>query len=116
MFYVQHQCNLGMDMMQAIIATLSYGPVGIGDGINMTNKTIINRFVRSDGILLHPSMSATPIDAMYSSINTFRPSGEVWMTHSAINNDNTPSGYHILTVDVATEYKLSFSDLYPMPY
>ncbi len=61
--------------MQVIIALLSSGPVGIGDGIGMTNTTIINRFVRSDGVLLHPSLSVTPIDAMYYSIN--KPSGKL---------------------------------------
>ena len=99
--------------MQVIIATLSYGPVGIGDNINMTNKTVIDRFVRKDGYLMHPSISATPIDAMYSSISTVKPSGEIWISHSNINQ--YVQGYHLLTIDVATEYKLSFQDLYPYP-
>jgi len=99
--------------MEAIIATLSTGPVGIGDGINMTNKTIINRIVRKDGILLKPTNAITPIDSMFSSI--YRPNyGEIWMTYSSINN--VVFGYNILAIDVyPTKYKLLFDDLYPIP-
>eukprot|EP01084_Bolivina_argentea_P102729 184025_1 len=99
--------------MEAIIASLC-GPVGIGDNINQTNKTIINRIVRKDGILLQPTNALTPIDAMYSSISSFRPSGEIWMTCTSIM-DNI-EGYNVFAVDVfLSEYKLSFLDLYPIP-
>eukprot|EP01084_Bolivina_argentea_P099007 177975_1 len=100
--------------MNAIISILSNGPLGIGDGINMTNKTIINRLITSNGILLHPSISITPIDIMYSSIKSFKPSGEIWISYSIINN-SIPNGYHIMVIDNIIKYNISFNDLFPMP-
>lgn len=60
-----------------MVATLSAGPVGIGDGPGMTNVTLVRQFARSDGRLLHPSYPATPIDVMYYP-PALRPSGEIW--------------------------------------
>eukprot|EP01084_Bolivina_argentea_P102732 184028_1 len=106
--------------MDAIIATLSTGPVGIGDDINMTNKTIIHRIVRSDGIILKPSWAITPIDSMYYN-NGYKPSnGEIWMTYSNIKTINNPfvntiSSYIVLAVDVDNGYILGYEDLFPFP-
>lgn len=67
------------------MAVLSRGPVGIGDGPNYTNASLVHRTCTADGTLLHPSRSATPIDAMYYNATTQRPIGEIWSTHSAIS-------------------------------
>eukprot|EP01084_Bolivina_argentea_P102731 184027_1 len=109
----KYNANMMDCEMDAIISILSTGPVGIADNINMTNKTIINRMVRKDGILLKPSKAITPIDAMYSSLSSFKPSGEIWTTYSSINGQI--ESYNILAIDVSNEYKLSFLDLYPIP-
>ena len=53
-------------MLQAAVATLSSGPVGIGDGPGDTNTSVTTRIAAVDGTLLGPSKPATPIDAMYA--------------------------------------------------
>eukprot|EP00054_Salpingoeca_dolichothecata_P014978 m.85361 g.85361 ORF g.85361 m.85361 type:complete len:885 (+) comp21264_c0_seq1:72-2726(+) len=105
---------------QAILATLSQGPLGIGDNIGYTNASLIARAARADGTLLHPSYPATPIDAMYQQNQVL--SGYVFQTHSIINttyeNDGQvePQAWHtVFAVDV--EHNASFSvtkdDIWP---
>jgi hypothetical protein len=48
--------------LQSAIATLSAGPVAIGDGVNYTNRSLLMRSCRADGRLLQPSRPATPLD------------------------------------------------------
>lgn len=60
-----------------MVATLSMGPVGIGDGPGMTNVTLVKQIARADARLIHPSYPATPIDVMYYP-PSLRPSGEIW--------------------------------------
>ena len=47
-----------------LIATLSTGPVGIGDAINFTNIERIMRCCRQDGLILKPDRAITTIDAL----------------------------------------------------
>ena len=46
----------------AVLSALSAGPVGFGDGIGFTNMTMLNLTCRADGVLLQPSLPATPLD------------------------------------------------------
>ena len=106
--------------MQAIISILTNGPFGIGDNINMTNKTIINRICRSDGLLLHPSYSITPIDFMYFNNTNYistKQNGEIWFTYSNISNNDHDDliSYIVLAIDIPLLYMLTFDDLYPFP-
>ena len=48
--------------LQSAIATLSAGPVAVGDGVNYTNRSLLMRSCRADGRLLQPSRPATPLD------------------------------------------------------
>ena len=45
-----------------ILATLSAGPVGVGDAIGSLDKTNLLRVVRSDGVIVKPDLSLTPMD------------------------------------------------------
>ena len=117
--------------MNSIISLLGNGPFGIGDNINKTNITIINRICRIDGLLLHPSISITPIDISFfkkpdnitinDSYHTkpfYRPyEGEIWFTYTKLlNNNNNITSYIIFAIDIWKEkYKLNFNDLYPYP-
>ena len=119
-----HDCE-----MQAIISLLGNGPLGIGDNINMTNKTIINRLVRKDGLLLHPSKTITPIDAMFKLNTTNTETNQIWQTYttissssndsmsSSISDINSISSYIVLAIDYTINggYQFTFDDLYPVP-
>ena len=51
---------------EALISVLSAGLVGPGDKIGMTDKDLLMKTCRQDGVLLKPDRPATPIDAMYT--------------------------------------------------
>ena len=48
-----------------LMATLTTGPVGIGDMIGGTNLTLLNRALRPDGIILKPAFAAHRLDNFY---------------------------------------------------
>ena len=48
-----------------VMATLTTGPVGIGDMIGGTNLTLLNRALRSDGVILKPGFAAHRLDNFY---------------------------------------------------
>ena len=51
--------------LNAIVATLSTGPVGIADKPWDTNATLVRRCVRDDGRILQPDKPATAVDSMF---------------------------------------------------
>ena len=58
--------------MQAILATLSLGPVGISDGINQTDVSLIGQAFRSseDSTLLRPSRPLSTVDSVFTNQST----------------------------------------------
>jgi hypothetical protein len=50
---------------EALIAALSGGPVGPSDRIGASDRELIMRTCREDGVLIKPDRPATPIDAMF---------------------------------------------------
>ncbi len=75
--------------LNAVISTLTGGPVGPGDRIDLMNKDLIMRSCNSDGLLLKPSRAATSTDEqIYAKAfgnNKYGVEGEVWTTHSRID-------------------------------
>jgi len=71
---------------QVLIATLSTGPVGPGDGINYTSGDHIMRCCRADGVILKPDRPLTMIDrlishwALYNSMSQ----GELYATSTTM--------------------------------
>lgn len=59
--------------LEALLAALSAGPVGIGDRMGRTNKEIVMRTCRSDGVLIKPDL---PLCAMDRSLQD--GSGLLW--------------------------------------
>jgi hypothetical protein len=59
---------LSTDASQLLLATLSAGPVGIGDQIGSINGTNLRRAVRRDGVIVKPDVPLTPTDASYSNM------------------------------------------------
>jgi hypothetical protein len=48
-----------------LLATLSAGPVGIGDAIGKENKANIFKSVRTDGVIVKPDVPCVPLDQCY---------------------------------------------------
>ena len=55
---------------------MTTGPVGISDGFNMTNVTLITRAIAQNGLLLKPSKPLTSVDSMLDGY-TNAPKGHV---------------------------------------
>lgn len=51
--------------LHAVVATLSTGPVQVGDGIGFTDSDIVLRTCMKNGRLLNPTLPATPIDSQF---------------------------------------------------
>jgi hypothetical protein len=109
-------------MLQAVVATLSAGPVGIGDGPGDTNSSVVARIAAKDGTLLGPSRPATPIDAMYAPDwrggTSHAPHSVLWCTHSQLDGqqDLLPHWYTLLAVDISDDpYPLQLRELWPAP-
>eukprot|EP01084_Bolivina_argentea_P175898 304502_1 len=73
--------------LNALISSLSNGPIGIGDKIGDSNKTIIMRVCRDDGLLLKSDRSIVPIDKTFTS-NSYTNSSKIWYSYSTIYNVN----------------------------
>ena len=48
-----------------LIATLSGGPVGVGDALGKTNVDNLHHAMRADGVIVKPAMGLRPIERMY---------------------------------------------------
>eukprot|EP01047_Picozoa_sp_COSAG01_P042618 COSAG01_NODE_3731_length_5755_cov_6.626414_5_plen_387_part_00 len=102
--------------LQATVAALASGPVGLGDGPALTNATLAMKLCREDGRLLHPSRPATPIDKMFHlSVRPTGESTEVWSALSLIpgGHDRAAPGkwWMVLAVDLSEEFALEVADL-----
>jgi len=110
---LKHRPNVRRDVQ---VATLSMGPVWIGDGPGMTDVGVVRTFAAADGTLLHPSRPATPVDAMYTSAGGPGGGAEVWSTHTAsAGSAGVVTSYVVLAVDVASPFDLPLSSLWPSP-
>ncbi|CAF1149166.1 unnamed protein product [Rotaria sordida] len=92
---------------EILIATLSTGPVGPGDGINYTNVENIMRCCRQDGLILKPDQPLTMINALVSDWAFYNgvSQGEVYSTRTSI----TGQTFHII---FASAMKQDYS-IYP---
>jgi hypothetical protein len=48
--------------LEAYVSALSGGPVGLGDVVGATNKELVLRTCRPDGLLLRPQVPVVPLD------------------------------------------------------
>ncbi|ELU18803.1 hypothetical protein CAPTEDRAFT_226734 [Capitella teleta] len=72
--------------LQSVVSSLLRGPVGPGDGIRFTNRSILMRSCNQVGRLLRPDRPATAIDVQFykASFESFK--GQVWSTFSVISD------------------------------
>eukprot|EP01047_Picozoa_sp_COSAG01_P005521 COSAG01_NODE_190_length_22595_cov_16.442301_7_plen_327_part_00 len=135
----QHRTVPGTDLeLNALIATLSTGPVAIGDGPYQSNRSLIMRSCRTDGLLLQPEKPPTAIDAQFDGRpppqGGFVEAGgaQVWTTYSRLAKvlGAAPSiqqvagaeagaatgvtTHHLLSIDVNDTFWIDTSrDFYP---
>jgi len=96
--------------MEIIISVLTAGPVGFGDGIGYTNKSLIMSTCTNNGTILGASIPAIPIEKYFGNLP---PDGEIWSSLSYINNNNN-SEYkwaYIISISILNEYYIYPIDL-----
>lgn len=102
--------------LNALVATLSTGPVSIADKAGETNVTILRRCARRDGRLLQPDKPATAVDSTFAlpaaqaSSGRAAPPGMVWASHTSLSGQ---TWHHVLSINVSTPWRLHADDLYP---
>eukprot|EP00937_MAST-01D_sp_MAST-1D-sp2_P001458 g1458.t1 len=125
--------------LNALVATLSTGPVSLADKPGATNATIVRRCVRQDGRILQPDKPATTVDsllaleqapvpatpAMISAASTVLAPGAPApaLAAAAAGSSSTGGGarpftwHYVLSVDAVAPggYALSANDLFPRP-
>ncbi|KAK6165976.1 hypothetical protein SNE40_022775 [Patella caerulea] len=96
--------------LQAMIATMSTGPVGPSDKIGTTNVTLLLRCCNAEGLILKPTVPFTAINKQIQQMaygNNFGPDGDLYTTYSDI------SGYKFGAISAAnmkSSYSLSIQD------
>ncbi len=71
---------------EALLSALSAGPVGIGDRIGRTERAIVMRTCRADGVLVKPDVPIAALDRSFRRDCFFEPEplvGEAHSTHPA---------------------------------
>jgi len=72
--------------VEALLASLSAGPVGIGDQLGCTDRDLVMRTCREDGVLVKPDVPIAAVDQCFRANSFFEPSaliGECYSAHPA---------------------------------
>ena len=131
--HICHSTNNGHVELDLFAATMSSGPVGFGDGIGDTNRSLLMQCCASDGTILRADTASSPIDATWSQASTHKPpvskgvlpghfppvpggppkaAAAIWSASTSRNG----SVFHFVTaIDVPTSFNLLDADLWPMP-
>ena len=91
-------------VIQTLVSALSAGPVGPGDGIGLTDKQLLMRVCRQDGLLLKADTPATTVDKTFLSGGK---NGDVW------SSDSTHDGrswHYVFAAEVKTLVTLTAAD------
>ncbi|HUI25643.1 MAG TPA: hypothetical protein VL403_06115 [Candidatus Kryptonia bacterium] len=68
--------------IEALLAALSTGPVAIGDEIGRTNRELVMRTCREDGVLIKPDVPLAAIDRCFHANGFLEPAPLIGETHS----------------------------------
>ncbi|XP_056009973.1 uncharacterized protein LOC125678812 [Ostrea edulis] len=99
--------------LNAVVSTLSTGPVGPGDMVGGTNVSLLMRCCNTDGRILKPSKPATAIDRqMILTATKVTNNMEVWSTYSEMTVENQLKYFGtVLGVDTIPHFKVMKTDL-----
>eukprot|EP01060_Flectonema_neradi_P001954 TRINITY_DN1119_c2_g1_i1.p1 TRINITY_DN1119_c2_g1~~TRINITY_DN1119_c2_g1_i1.p1 ORF type:complete len:771 (+),score=173.81 TRINITY_DN1119_c2_g1_i1:44-2314(+) len=99
--------------LHVALALMSTGPLGISDGLNMTNATLLKTTVTKDGTLLKPSKPVTSIDSLIAKAQ-YGPKGNVYATYSG-SSETDVWAYSYISFLMTAEFNLPESDVFPAP-
>jgi hypothetical protein len=68
--------------VEALLSSLSGGPVGIGDPVGATDADLVRRTCRADGVLLKPDAPVAAVDRCFARHAVARPAMLVGETHT----------------------------------
>jgi hypothetical protein len=89
-----------------LIATLSAGPVGLGDAVGALNAANLLRAVRRDGVIVKPDVPLTPIDSSYSAMAHGTDTPQINAAYTASGALQT---YYIFAYSQGKNLQASFS-------
>lgn len=117
-------------VLDAILATLSLGPVGISDGLGQVDAGLISQAfrARNDSTLLRPSRPLSWVDGFLLNKTWGRPAVDVRSTHAAVprvaggggagaapNTHSALNTHSVLAWSTTQDATLGASDLFPPP-
>jgi hypothetical protein len=73
---------LSTETTHMLLATLSAGPVGIGDPLGGINAANLLHAVRRDGVIVKPDVPLTPVDASYTNLSHGTDTPQIATTYS----------------------------------
>jgi hypothetical protein len=97
--------------LHVVIALMTTGPVGISDGMNMTNVALITRTIAASGLLLKPSKPITSVDSMLRGYAT-APHGNVYTTYSGATA-SAATAHYFVSFQMQAAWTLTARDFYP---
>lgn len=96
--------------LEALLAALSNGPVGLGDRIGRTNREIVMRTCDTDGRLRRVDRPIATVDGCLFG-DPARGAGLMWATTTATTSDGVWT--YVLAINTATERR-TITDSYPL--
>ena len=102
--------NLEHDL---IVATLSTGPVGIGDSVGHSNRSFLLPAMRADGVIIKPAKPALRLDRFYASADPKARQQEIWSAPSRPLNSNSTYFTFLSTNLVPGSTAVHVSELWP---
>jgi hypothetical protein len=98
---------------EALLAALSAGPVGIGDRLGRTDRSLVLRTCRADGVLVKPDVPIAALERCFHAHPHLEPEpllGEAHSVHPA-GRWQYVAGFHAWRGDAPIRYRLELADL-----
>jgi hypothetical protein len=99
--------------LEALLAALSAGPVGIGDALGRTCREIVMRTCREDGVLVKPDLPLAPLERCYRThahLGAAPLVAETWSDHPA-GRWTYLVGIHASRADESLELEVAWPEL-----
>jgi hypothetical protein len=104
---------MSTELDNLLVATLSAGPLGVGDRVGTLNVGNLSRAVRSDGVIVKPDVPLTPLDSSFWSdaqaaqapmiASTYSDFGDLrgWYFFLYAQGDNTQAQFRLSDAGVS---------------
>ena len=97
--------------LESFVASMSTGAVAPGDGIGMSNATLIFRSIRTDGLLLKPSRPMSSVDYWYRQ-QAFTEAGVQWQLQETYTELQGLRWHYVMAVDLDRQLSVSADSLH----